>query len=129
MYICRTKSTTCVNTNYRRNDRKFAFDKGGVCESTPRPVVRPGNPVSKAFFIPTIMYHNLNDGDAFCKAVQIIHTISELDTALSNAEKVAEQSGNSWIQEQFIDNRHDITNALGLALHSELSTIYEEEQV
>lgn len=127
MYICRTKRTTCANANYRRNDRKFAFDKGGVCESTPRPVVRPGNPVSKAFFIPTIMYHNLNDGNAFCKAVQIIHAIAELDTAFTKAEAVA--STNSWIWEQFTGNRTETMAALGLALHTELSTIYEEEQV
>lgn len=111
-------------------DRKFAFVKGAARKRPARIVTHPDSPNAKAFFIVKQMSYTHDKGsDAFCKAVQIIHTISELDTALSNAEKVAEQSGNSWIQEQFIDNRHDITNALGLALHSELSTIYEEEQV
>lgn len=128
MYIC-----TC-QTNYlaatARNYRKFAFSKGGVCESTPWLVVRPDSPTLKAFFIVKLtMFQQSDKGDAFCKAVRIIRAISRLDEAFSQAEEVAELSGNKWVKEEFSDNRHDTMNALGLALHTELSTIYEEEEV
>ena len=126
MYIC-----TC-QTNYPAHfageNRKFAFVKGGARKRPPRLVVRPDNPKAKAFFIVKLtMLHSDKNGTAFCKAVQIIHAIAELDTAFTKAEAVA--STNSWIWEQFTGNRTETMAALGLALHTELSTIYEEEQV
>ena len=112
-------------------NRKIAFVKGGARKRPPRLVVRPDNPKARAFFIVklTMLQQFDKGGDAFCKAVRIIHAISQLDTAFSNAEEVAERSGNRWVQEEFICNRHDTLNALGLALHTELSTIYEEAEV
>lgn len=126
MYICRTKSTTRIVCGHKIES---AFVKGVVCESTTRRVVPPGNPNAKAFYLYQTMYYKSHEGDAFCKAVRIIHAISQLDTAFSNAEEVAERSGNRWVQEEFLCNRHDTLNALGLALHTELSTIYEEAEV
>lgn len=116
--------------HFAGENRKFAFGMGEVCESTSRPVTRPDSPKLKAFFVyVSKMSHNTSDknGTAFCKAVQMIHTIAELDTAFTKAEAVA--STNSWIWEQFTGNRTETMAALGLALHTELSTIYEEEQV
>jgi len=128
MYICSCQ-TIHPALIFAGKDRKFAFSKGEVCESTSRLVNRPDNPNLKAFFIVTKMIHNTSDknGTAFCKAVQMIHTIAELDTAFTKAEAVA--STNSWIWEQFTGNRTETMAALGLALHTELSTIYEEESV
>lgn len=79
------------------------------------------------FFICSNTMSHTSNGFAFGRAMTIIHTIAELDAAFDKAEAVA--STNSWIWEQFTGNRTETMAALGLALHTELSTIYEEEQV
>jgi hypothetical protein len=113
----------------RGNDRKFAFCMGGVCESTPRLVVRPDSPVQKAFFVKlTTMHKSDSCGDAIGKATQTIHTISEVDAALNKAREAA-QTSSPFIRQELSENIHDTMLALGLALYEQLSTIYEEEAV
>ena len=60
------------------NDRKFAFDKGAARERPAWLVVKPDNPVSKAFFVKlTTMHKSDSCGDAIGKATQTIRTIYE----------------------------------------------------
>lgn len=123
---------SCQITNrqyalYWCNDRKFAFVKGAGRKQPARLVGKPDNPTAKAFFIVKLPMLQSTDGFALGRAMTIIHTIAELDAAFTKAEAVA--STNSWIWEQFTGNRTETMAALGLALHTELSTIYEEEQV
>ena len=74
------------------------------------------------------MSHNSN-GFAFGKALTIIQAIAELGAAFSKAEEVAEASGDSWAIQEITEGGHDALLSLGVVLHKELSTIYEEERV
>lgn len=70
-----------------------------------------------------------SSGFAFGKAMTIIQAIAELGAAFSKAEEVAEASGDSWAIQEITEGGHDALLSLGVVLHKELSTIYEEERV
>ena len=98
---------------------------GEVCESTSRLVTRPDSPNAEAFFIVKTMSHNSTNDLSLDRAVRIIHTISELDTAFSKAEVVA-VAASSRIAREFSESRHNNLVALGHALHQQLSKLYEK---
>ena len=74
------------------------------------------------------MLHKDSGSRTLDKAVDIIQTISELRTAFSKAEQVALASGDPLIVQDITNDSYDSMLALGLALHRELSKIYEEEK-
>ena len=114
---------------YAGNDRKFAFDKGAARKRPAWLVVKPDNPVSKAFFVKlTTMHKSDSCGDAIGKATQTIHTISEVDSVLNKARE-AVLTSSPYVRQELSENIHDTMLALGLALYEQLSTIYEEEAV
>lgn len=72
--------------------------------------------------------HNSTKDLSFDRSMNIIQTMSEISAAFSKAGEVARQSGNTDILQEIAENSHDTQLWLGLALHQELSKVYEEEK-
>ena len=116
---CYLPQSACGGEN-----KKIAFVKGGGRKRPPRCVASPDNPKTEAFLLSQNMLHNSKDL-SFDKSMDIIQTMSEINAAFSKAEEVANLSGNAEISREIAENSHDTQLWLGLALHQELSKLYE----
>ena len=72
------------------------------------------------------MYNSTKDL-ALDRSMDFIRTISEITASFHKAEELANDSGNAEVIREISENSHDTLLWLGLALHQELSKVYEYE--